>query len=55
MCCGVLWSVCLGVVCCGVRLDYNENKQCEGDGEVIRKHLSKELEIFEATGGKNKY
>ena len=31
-------------------INHNENKQCEGDGETTRKHLSRELEIFEAKG-----
>ena len=30
------------------------NKQCEGDGEMIEKHLLKEFEIFEATGKRTK-
>lgn len=29
-------------------------KKCEGDGEMNEKHLSKLLEIFEATEEKNK-
>ena len=31
-------------------ISHIENKQCAGDGELIGKHLSIELEIFEAAG-----
>ena len=35
-------------------ISHIENKQCKGNGEIIRKHLSKELDIFEATGESTK-
>jgi hypothetical protein len=34
-------------------ISHIEDTKCEGDREMKGKHLSKELEIFEATGEKN--
>ena len=45
---------CLAACLPEAAIGHIEHKQCEGDRVLNRKHLSKELEIFEAAGEKTK-